>query len=97
MKKLFLVFVIVAAVALPASAAFSQQKETPPAKGGQGMMEGMQGGGVMCPMMGMGGMGMMGEMMGGMGGDPKAMARMMEMRGEMMMKYGKEMQKGEMK
>jgi hypothetical protein len=103
MKKLFLIFALAAAVALPANVTFSQQKETPPAKEGQGMMGGsMQG--MMCPMMGMGGMGMTGEMMGGMGGDPKMMARMMEMRGEMMMrmgevmmKYGKQMQKGEMK
>lgn len=101
MKKLFLIFAIAAAVALPASASFSQQTERPPAKEGQGMMgEGLQGGGMMCPMMGMGGMGMM----GGMGGDPNMMGRMMEMRGEIMMKigevmmkYGKQMQKGEMK
>ena len=58
MKKFFIVLAIVATVALPASAAFSQQKEAPPTKAGQGMMEGMQGGGMMCPMMGMGGMGM---------------------------------------
>ncbi|TMA10212.1 MAG: hypothetical protein E6J89_10885 [Deltaproteobacteria bacterium] len=94
MKKLFVVFAIAGAAALPASAALSQQKGTRP----------VQGGGMMCPMMGMGGMGMMGGMMGDMGGDPKMMGRMMEMRGEMMMKigevmmkYGKQMQKGEMK
>jgi hypothetical protein len=105
MKKLFLVFVIAAAVALPASPTFSQQKETPPAKEGQGMMGGsMHGGAMTCPMMGMGSMGMMGGMMGGMGGDPKMMGRTMEMHGEMMMKmgevmmkHGKQMQKGEMK
>ncbi len=57
MKKIFIVLAIVAAVALPGSAAFSQQKETPPSKPAPGMMEGMQGGGMMCPMMGMGGMG----------------------------------------
>ena len=101
MKKFLLIFAIVGAVALPARVALSQQRETPPAKEGQGMMgEGMQGGAMMCPMMGMGGMGMM----GGMGGDPKMMGRMMQMRGEMMtkmgevmMKYGKQMQKEEMK
>lgn len=101
MKKFFVVFAISAAVALTTSPTFSQQKEKPPAKEGQGMMgESMQGGAMMCPMMGMGGMGMM----GGMGGDPKMMGRTMEMRGEMMMKmgevmmkYGKLMQKGEMK
>jgi hypothetical protein len=43
MKKLFLVFAIAAAVALPASPTFSQQKEKPPAKEGQGMMGGMGG------------------------------------------------------
>jgi hypothetical protein len=89
MKKLFIVFAIAAVAALPASIAFSQQKEAPPAQG-QGMMgQGMPGGGMMCPMMGMGGMGMM----GGMGGDPKMMARMVEMHGEMMMKMGEVMMK----
>ncbi|MGH7825392.1 MAG: hypothetical protein ACREQ7_09485 [Candidatus Binatia bacterium] len=105
MKKLFLVFATAAALALPASPTFSQQKERPPAKEGHGMMgEGMPGGAMMCPMMGMGGMGMMGGMMGGMGGDPKMMGRTMEMRGEMMMKmgevmmkYGKLMQQGDTK
>ena len=68
------------------------------------MGEGMQGGAMMCPMMGTGGMGMMGGMMGGMSGDPKIMGRMMEMRGEMMMKmgevmmkHGKQIQKGDTK
>jgi hypothetical protein len=105
MKKLFLVFAIAAAVALTASPTFSQQKEKPPAKEGQGMMgESMQGGAMMCPMMGMGSMGMMGGMMGGMGGDPKMAGRTLEMRGEMMMKmgevmmkHGKLMQKGDTK
>lgn len=109
MKKFFLVLAIAAAVALPANPTFSQQKEGAPAKEGRGMMgEGMQGGAMMCPMMGRGGMGMMGGMMGGMGGmgggDPKTMAQMMQMRGEMMMKmgevmmkHGKMMQKGDSK
>lgn len=66
-----------------------------------GMMRPMQG--MACPMMGMpgsGGMqgGMMGGMMGRMmqgtaGGDPKTMGRMMEMRGEMLMKIGEVMMK----
>ena len=101
MKKLFLVFAIAAALALPANAIFSQQTETPATGERQGMGAGMQGGSMMCPMMGTGeGMGMM----GGMGGDPKMMGRMMEMRGEMMvrmgegmMKHGKQMQKSEAK
>ena len=105
MKKVFVLFAIAVAMALPASAVLSQQKETPSAREGHGAMsEGMQGGGMMCPMMGMGGMGMMGEMTGGMGGDPKMMGRIMEMRGEMMMKmgevmmkHGKQMQKGQAK
>lgn len=69
MKKPFVVFVIVAAMLLPAAGVFSQSSmDAPPAKEGQGMMGGnMPGGGMMCPMMGMGGMGMMGEMAGGMG------------------------------
>ncbi len=108
MRKFLRIFAIVAVAALPATA-LSQQKDAPPAQG-QGMMgQGMPGGGMMCPMMGMGGMGMMGGMgsmgmMGGMSADPKTTARMMEMRGEMMMrmgevmmKYGKQMEKGEMK
>jgi hypothetical protein len=101
MKKRFVLFLIVAAMLLPTARVFSQSMDAPPAKEGQGMMGGMHGGGMMCPMMGMGGMGMMGEMSGGTGGDPKIMARMMEMRGEMMMKMGevmmkhaKQMQKG---
>ena len=105
MKKYFLVLTIAAAVALPASPAFSQETERPPAKEGHGMMGvGMHQGGMMCPMMGMGGMGMMGGMMGGMGGDPGMMGRTMQMHGEMMMKmgevmmkYGKLMQKGDTK
>lgn len=106
MKKYFLVLTIAAAVALPASPAFSQQMERPPAKEGHEMRgQSMQGGGMMmCPMMGMGGMGMMGGMMGSTGGDPSMMGRMMEMRGEMMMKmgevmmkHGKLMQKGDTK
>jgi hypothetical protein len=96
MKKLYMVLLLTGALALPASATFSQQKEKPPAKEEHGMMgQGMQGG-MMCPMMGMGGMGMGGGMMGGMGGmggDPKMMGRMMEMRGEMMMKMGEVMMK----
>jgi hypothetical protein len=92
MKKYFLVLAIAAAVALPPSLTFSQQREAPPAKEGHGMMgDGMHGGAMMCPMMGTGGMGMMGGMMGGMSGDPKMMGRMMEMRGEMMMKMGEVM------
>jgi hypothetical protein len=105
MKKFFLVLAIAAAVALPASPTLSQQREKAPAKEGHGMMgEGMQGGAMMCPMMGMGGMGMMGGMMGGMGADPKMTGQMMQMRGEMMMKmgevmmkYGKQMYQGDTK
>ncbi|MGH7831328.1 MAG: hypothetical protein ACREP8_14250 [Candidatus Binatia bacterium] len=100
MKKRFIGFVIVLAMLLPAAGVFSQSMDAPPAKEGQGMMGGMQGGGMMCPMMGMGGMGMMGGM-GGTAGDPKIMGRMLEMHGEMMMKMGevmmkhaKQMQKG---
>ena len=90
MKKLFLVFAIAAALALPASAIFSQQIETPATGERQGMGAGMQGGGMMCPMTGTEeGMGMM----GGMGGDPKTMGRMMEMRGEMMKAMGEIMMK----
>ena len=61
-----------------------------------GMMRPMQG--MACPMgmPGSGGMqgGMMGRMMQGTaGGDPKTMGRMMEMRGEMLMKIGEVMMK----
>ena len=93
MKKFFLALTIAVALALPANPAFPQEREKPPAKEGRGMMgEGMQGGAMMCPMMG-GGMGMMGGMMGGMGGDPKMTGQMMQMRGEMMMKMGEVMMK----
>lgn len=102
MKKLFIPFAIAAAMAFTAGSVLSQPKEMPAAQEGHGGMSGSaQGGGMMCPMMGMG---MMGEMAGGMGGDPKMMGRMMEMRGEMMlkmgevmMKHGKQMQKGQTK
>ena len=67
---------------------------------GQGMME-MPMMGMMCPMMGRGRMGM-GGMMGMMGGgqaDPKAMGRMLQVRGdilraigEVLIKHGKAME-----
>jgi hypothetical protein len=53
---------------------------------GQGMMGGGMGGGMMGGMMG-------GGMMGGQAGDPRAMARMMEMRGDMMKAMGEVMLK----
>jgi hypothetical protein len=68
---------------------------------GQGMMgQGMMGhemmGGMMCPMMGqhMMGMGMGPRMMGGMmGSDPKAMARMLKLRGDILKAIGEVMVK----
>jgi hypothetical protein len=69
---------------------------------GQGMMgQGMMGhemmGGMMCPMMGehMMGMGMGPRMMGGMMGssDPKAMARMLKLRGDILKAIGEVMVK----
>ena len=53
---------------------------------GQGMMGGGMGGGMMGGMMG-------GGMMGGQAGNPRAMAQMMEMRGEMMKAMGEVMLK----
>ena len=63
MKKFLLIFAIVGAVALPARVALSQQRETPPAKEGQGMMGGMGGDPKMMGRM----MQMRGEMMTKMG------------------------------
>ena len=95
MKNFFLILTIAVSLAVPASAAFPQEREKPPAKEGHGMMgDGMHQGSMMCPMMGTGGMGMMGGMMGGMGGgDPTMTGQMMQMRGEMMMKMGEVMMK----
>ena len=97
-------FVLGAAAQLPAQQPDPGQHHGAPEKGqpaapggtGQGMMGGMgMMGGGMCPMMG----GMM-PMMGGPT-DPKAMGRMLQMRGEMMkamgevmMKHGKMMEPG---
>jgi hypothetical protein len=72
---------------------------------GQGMMGHEMMGGMMCPMMGrhMMGMGMGPGMMGGMMGasDPKAMARMLKLRGDMlkaigevMLKHAQELEQG---
>jgi hypothetical protein len=55
---------------------------------GQGMM-----GGMMCPMMGQPMMGMGPGMMGGMMSDPKAMARMLKLHGDMMKAMGEVMLK----
>jgi hypothetical protein len=75
----------------------------PPMRGGGMMGPGMMG--MMCPMMGGGMMPMMRPMMGGMmdpsgtgmmgGGrmDPKAMGRMLQMRGDMLKAVGEVMQK----
>jgi hypothetical protein len=84
-------------------AAAQVQLMTPP--GGQSSQDphahpsvtspGMPGGMMMCPMMGQGMMGMGPSMMGGTMGapDPKAMARMLKLRGDMMKAMGEVMLK----
>jgi hypothetical protein len=69
----------------------SQDPHSHPPVTGPGMMGGM----MMCPMMGQGMMGMGPGMMGGMMGasDPKAMARMLKLRGDMMKAMGEVMLK----
>ena len=109
------VLLALAVLLLTVSAASAQMKPMTPPQGkppaGQEHHPGMDqpgAGGMMCPMMGMmggmqgGGMmspGMMGMMMGSQ--DPKAMGRMLKMRGEMMkamgdimMRHGAEMEQG---
>ena len=104
-NRLLISITVASVIVLSASASFAQQREmqNPPAKEGPGATgEGMHHGSMMgmaCPMMqmpmqGRGGMqgGMMSGMMRGMtAGDPKTMARMLEMRGEMLMKIGEVM------